>query len=412
MTDPAEEVQNDLRPLLVLSLEGLSTAAIGCYGSSWNQTPAMDQMAANGCVFDRWISTQDRRPGLPDCLANADRWLEPWKRLGSTVLISDVSHAGDVGHAEDIDPAKNETIGFDTVVQLNAATELPSQPAEEIDETRIAAQMAAVIEQDALADGDWSLMWLHTDVLTRCWDAPRSLFPIDEIELDSEPKSDLDYEPVEFPDDETRVDPIDNAEIIPPIMMGCEVPQIDLHTQDAAVHPDLVTSWMRTYGCQVRLLDLMIEILSQSLLRDDVRIMILGTSGFALGQNGFIGHRVGPLRSLDCRLPMIVSDTPSVRMPLPTPDTDLPSILHSLGNETLDWCGPKRWIDSSNESSAAIRTHSDRAVESQTSDGWFYVRDPDQSEHLFLKPDDVEDHNNVARLRPDVVESISEADRE
>ena len=261
--------------------------------------------------------------------------------------------------------------------------------------------MAAAIEQDSLTDGDWSLMWLHTNVLTQCWDAPRSLFPIDEIELDQEP--------AEFPDEETPSQTSQSEEIVPPIMPGCEVPKMDLKGQDGVAHPDLVNSWMRTYGCQVRLLDLMIEILSQSLLRDDVRIMIIGTSGFALGQNGFIGHRIGPLRSCDCRLPIIISDTSPVRMPFPTPDTDLPSILRSLGSEELDWCGPDRWIGNANDSRDSIRTHSDRAEEAQTSDGWFFVRDCDHSEHLFLKPDDVEDHNDVARLRPDVVESISDS---
>ncbi|KAA1261020.1 hypothetical protein LF1_35630 [Rubripirellula obstinata] len=392
--DSQTDLFQDGRPLLVLSIEGLATSAIGCYGSSWNQTPAMDQIAASGCVFDRWINTQDRSPGLPVCLSNLHHWLEPWRQLGSTVLISDVSCPED------------QSAAFDTVVQLNASGPLPSQPADEIDETRIAAQMAAVIEQDSLCDGDWSLMWLHTSVLTQVWDAPRSLFPIDEIELD--------LEPLEFPDQHqpSQSEPIDSAETIPAIMPTCEVPKLDLNDQrgGAGVHPDLVTSWMRTYGCQVRLLDLMIEILHQSLLREDVRIMIVGTSGFSLGQNGFIGHRAGPIRSHDCRLPIIISDTPPVRMPSPTPDTHLPAILKGLGNEQLDWCGPERWIGNASDSTDAIQTDSDRAKEVQTSAGWFFVRDCDESEHLFLKPDDVEDHNDVARLRPDIVESISDQD--
>lgn len=403
MTQRDEESNNDVsedgRPLLVLSFEGLTTSAIGCYGSSWNQTPAMDKIAASGCVFDRWINTQDRPPKLPDCLNSADHWLEPWRNLGSTVLVSDVNCP------------ENPSSAFDTVVQLRSAGKLSSQPADEIDDTRLAAQMAAVIEQDSLSDGNWSLMWLHSSVLAQCWDAPRSLFPIDEIELDG---IEFEDEPMEFPDDQSGSEPVDSAEAIPAIMPTCEVPKIDLNDQfgGPGIHPDLVTSWMRTYGCQVRLIDLMIEILHQSLLREDVRIMIMGTSGFALGQNGFIGHRAGPLRSHDCRLPIIISDTPPIRMPLPTPDTNLPSILTGLGNDQLDWCGPERWIASPGESSEdsieTIQTHSERAKEVRTSERWFFVRDHDDIEHLFLKPDDVDDHNDVARLRPDVVESISD----
>ena len=409
MTKTTEDSFKDGRPLLVLSVEGLATAAIGCYGSSWNQTPAMDQIAASGCVFDRWISTQDRNHGLPDCLVKADQWLESWKQFGSTVLISD---SGD-GDIADQGMPDHETTGFDTVVQLRSTEKIPDYPADEIDETRIAAQMAAAIEQDSLADGDWSLMWLHTNVLTQCWDAPRSLFPIDEIEFDDE----FDDEPIEFAEQEVPAEIFQVDEVVPAIMAGCEVPKIDLSQQSSAqnrqgtgTHPDLINSWMRTYGCQVRLLDLMIEILFQSMLREDVRIMILGTSGFSLGQNGFVGHRMGPLRSCDCRLPIIISDTPPVRMPSPTPDTNLPSILRSLGRAETDWCGPDRWIENSEDSSDPVRTHSDRAEDAVTNDGWFYVRDCDRSEHLFLKPDDVEDHNDVARLRPDVVESINDSE--
>jgi hypothetical protein len=37
---------------------------------------------------------------------------------------------------------------------------------------------------------------------------------------------------------------------------------------------------------------------------------------------------------------------------------------------------------------------------------WFYVRDADESEHLFLKPDDVNDFNDVGRLRGDILETF------
>jgi hypothetical protein len=44
-----------------------------------------------------------------------------------------------------------------------------------------------------------------------------------------------------------------------------------------------------------------------------------------------------------------------------------------------------------------------------TTDDWFYVRDQDESEHLFLKPDDVEDFNDVARIRVEIVEKFRDA---
>ena len=141
MTQPIEGSFKDGRPLLVISIEGLATAAIGCYGSSWNQTPAMDQIAASGCVFDRWISTQDRQPGLPDCLAKVDQWLEPWKGFGSTILISDIDvaemnaaeiDAEDAGNVENVAGNERlphrETSGFDTVFSCVQQNRSPITP--------------------------------------------------------------------------------------------------------------------------------------------------------------------------------------------------------------------------------------------------------------------------------------------
>ena len=417
----------DVRPLLVVSVSGLATASIGCYGSSWNQTPAIDSLAANGCVFDRWISTRDSNRDLPCCFDQVEPWIEPWKRAGTTIMVRE----SDRGDCVSTDQTLDGTHKFDTVIQVDSlgggnpdasqdsrAAEVGSdwphqtQPAEDIDDTRLAALMATVIEQDATTDGDWSLMWLHTDFLKKCWDAPRFLFPIDEIEFDAEPDpSGIDDE----------MDPNMDRLSLPAIMPGCEVPRINLSDIDDSTvdHPDLVNSWMRTYGCQVRLLDLMIQILTQSLIRDDVRIMVLGTSGFSLGQNGWIGHRAGPLRSVDCRLPMIIGNCGPIRMPQPTPSDQLSDILCDLGSVdtgnrsfdheggSMNWCAADRWVESPDPTQDFIQTQSDRSTSAITTPGWFYVEDHDQSEHLFLKPDDIEDYNDVARLRPDVVDTLS-----
>ena len=51
-------------------------------------------------------------------------------------------------------------------------------------------------------------------------------------------------------------------------------------------------------------------------------------------------------------------------------------------------------------------TKSDRNTHAVTTPDWFYVQDHDLSEHLYLKPDDIDDFNDVARLRPDIVEQL------
>jgi hypothetical protein len=50
-----------------------------------------------------------------------------------------------------------------------------------------------------------------------------------------------------------------------------------------------------------------------------------------------------------------------------------------------------------------IEIESARSPKNLTTDDWFFVRDHDSTEHLYSKPDDADDFNDVARVRPDIV---------
>jgi hypothetical protein len=65
---------------------------------------------------------------------------------------------------------------------------------------------------------------------------------------------------------------------------------------------------------------------------------------------------------------------------------------------------PEQWCQS--DEGTSVITQSDRTEHAVTTPDWFYVQDHDQSEHLYLKPDDIDDFNDVARLRPDIVEQL------
>lgn len=58
-----------------------------------------------------------------------------------------------------------------------------------------------------------------------------------------------------------------------------------------------------------------------------------------------------------------------------------------------------------------VPTRSDRVIAAVTTPQWFYVRELDQhgiseEEHLYLKPDDVDDFNDIGRLRLDVIDQL------
>jgi hypothetical protein len=376
------------RPLLIVTLEGLAVSALGCYGSAWNSTPAIDAIAATGCVWDRLIAATD------DPLGQFRRWisptgqpdpLAPWKAAGSAELITDDPRLIDEGVGD----------GFDRVQQIRHLSPTTKDVATEIEQTHFGQLVAAAIERDAR--GAWDLLWLHSRFLTRSWDAPRQLSLVSAEEIITEPSEEV----------ELLADPTANDEAplaaLPPWFATAEPPHVQLHRQS---HPDLITSWMMTYGCQIRLVDLLLEVLLRSIREDDPQVILAGTSGMSLGQNGWIGPHAGPLRSCDLRLPLVVSDAGPMRSPHVTSADSLARIIPSLAADTTCLVSPTRWCEADGELDPCVDTETSRAAIARTTSRWQMVRDLDGTDHLFLKPDDVEDANDVGRLRRDIVDQL------
>ena len=103
---------------------------------------------------------------------------------------------------------------------------------------------------------------------------------------------------------------------------------------------------------------------------------------------------------------MIVSDRGPLRIPHVTGSNVLPEILRALAERERPLIAEDRWSEAKNDSK--VETQSNRARYAVTTSRWFFVRDADSSEHLFLKPDDVEDFNDIGRLRHDVVQQLSD----
>lgn len=365
------------QPLIVISLEGLAASSLGCYGCSWNETPTIDRLANKGCVWDRFLATlDDPSRVLGDWIAPSAVWADQLRSsLGPIEFITDRSAKEfketcfDTIHCLPVDP-----IGSDSL------------PAQDIAETRFGQIVAAALERDRARD-PWGVLWIDSQFLTRCWDAPRELMLAED-----------DHETLDF-DEQDWADPdvagADDFSSIRP-------PQFEISNSR---NPDLVTDWMNAYACQLRLVDLLIGILLESIQVADPTLVLVGTSGFRLGQGSWIGHRQGPLRSPDVRLPLIINRGGPLHIPQLTPADELDALLKNLGDVSNPVCSPEAWNRQSSDQEV-FAIESDRATLAIANSKWFYVKDADQSEHLFLKPDDVEDFNDVGRLRSDVIANL------
>jgi hypothetical protein len=402
--------------LVIFSFDGLATSALGVYGSTWNETPTIDAIAASGVVMDRFVLSSDRGPANLANWMKGD-WIDRHSQEGPVVLVTD-------------DPDAEELAAeFDEVlfVEHKDEVEIP----DEIESTRLGQLILAAIQRDGESEDPNekpSVMWIHSRFLLDAWDAPRNLFPTEAPIVDSwkekhasgddsdddSPDDDsysdesvdddsIDDDSIDdnFDDDfEEELDLDDEDSAIDPIFSTIEPPclQCSPETDD----PDLVMSWMRTYGCQVRLIDWMIEVFLASLSDEDPQVMVVSTSGYSLGQNGWVGYRAGAIGSPQIHVPLVVSDVGPIRWPKLVGD----EMVHAALDQSLDMhVNAAMYCDQ--DESKAIETVSDRASQVVTTKDWFYCVLSDGTEHLHSKPDDVDDVNNVVRRRPDVASEFS-----
>ncbi|TWT79817.1 hypothetical protein CA13_12240 [Planctomycetes bacterium CA13] len=381
------------RKLIVISAEGLATAALGCYGSSWNPTPAIDAIAAEGVLWDRLIATRDDPVEVVRQIwANDDAsptWLDAWRANGPVELMSDNLRLND----------NRFTRAFDTALFVRREPPTASDPpCEEIEETLLAELFASLLDRIE-GESPWSAIWLHTQSLATVWDAPRWLIPDEEQDIDEEePSEETAYLP-----DPSAVEASDSTAPPPWIHNQVTPPMLQLASNE---HPDAIVSWMRTYGCQVQLFDQMIGLLMDVAEPLGITVVLLGTSGMSLGQNGWIGHRAGPLRSCHHRLPLIIGRGAPIRNGSLTCATDIAKILADMVDSNRAIIDPAQWPKRDDEYVPRVETSSSDGEYAVTTSRWYMVQQNDGKTPLFLKPDDVEDHNDVSRVRPDVIDKL------
>ncbi|EMI20987.1 sulfatase, partial [Rhodopirellula maiorica SM1] len=220
------------RKMIVISVEGLAASALGCYGASWNETPAIDLIASRGCLWDRAIAEHD--DGLkvladwirPPASHDPDHWIPRWNELGAVELVTDDPRLSQQSLDDDFDQS--------WLIELDPP-DAETLPAEELEETHLASLFASLFSR--IEDPDpAAVWWLHTQSLVKCWDAPRWLVPLDADELSAgEPSEELDLLPetdMEFDEAECEMPPWVFPDVVPP--------QVTLTERS---HPDLAVAW-------------------------------------------------------------------------------------------------------------------------------------------------------------------------
>ncbi|GIW92321.1 MAG: hypothetical protein KatS3mg110_0362 [Pirellulaceae bacterium] len=390
-------MQNDgltSRKALVVMLDGLSPAFLGPYGATWVETPAWNELAAEGFLFDfawtisaslqdiyqgYWQAARYRAgpPGSPLHAAPFHLARCMSEHSVRTVLATDEPSLAESGLAQEFE----ERHFFDVSANRSAATDCQ--------ETAVGQCLAAAWEivEKLLGQAEPFLFWLHLRALLAEWDAPQAL----RAQLQDEG----DPEPAEY--------------LVPP-----------LGEWPATPDPDTLWTLRAAYAAQVMAVDAALGIFLQTVQQyagsDDALLLVVGAPrGYALADHCFVGPEPPRLYSDVLHVPLVVrTPDPETRMgrsPLLVEPADVCSALAEWWNPAAQhlsgkggWCW--RIINQqAGETSMPVIAQGkvDRSVRT---DNWL-LRWESESPQLFVKPSDRYDVNDVARRCPEEAQQLA-----
>ncbi len=441
--------------LLVIAVDGLRASALGAYGNTSYDTPAIDRLAAEGFLADWCFADSPELASVYRSLWQSTHVLRPESHVESrlslplwlgqqgyaTTLVTDEprlaahpdadqfdecvelplwpvsrpSHEPDRRSPDDLcgvgRPAHNEVgrpahneVGRPAHNKPGAA----SDRAEDISQTALARLMAAACEciaQPVVSPDDDrdrpQLVWAHARGMYGRWDAPLELQEPLRDEGDPEP-----YDDVEPPD----------------VVLG----------KDS--DPDTVFRYACAYAAQVMVLDACIDGLmaaADATWPDgNWLLMLVGTRGFPLGEHGRVGGvddrlfadmlhvpwlirfpagagRLVRTRGLASHVDLLPTLIDWLAGTPPAAGVDGLSILPLLRTPRPDWrdavisAGPTgaRAIRTADWCLQCLRPEDDRS------------RPPHEppTASLYVRPDDRWEANDVAKLCPDEVTDLAQA---
>jgi arylsulfatase A-like enzyme len=388
--------------ILVIVVDGLRASALGAYGNTSISTPALDHFASSGLLLDwcfapsaeladiyraLWQSTHPARPIHAATSASLPRALAA--NGYATILVTDEPQLTAIAAASD----------FDQCLQLHDSMPIgaPIERANDVSHTSMARLFGStcdLISSPVQVSNAKSplFIWTHSRGMYGPWDAPLEL-------------------------QQSLLDEGD-----PPPVQSTALPDLMISPSD---DPDVAFRFASAYAAQTLVLDEcwdgVLQTLATAADSDDWIVVLIGARGFPLGEHRHIGGIDLRLYSEQLHVPWIIRLPGGLgrlaRSGLLTTHLDLmPTLLGAIGQAAAN-AAPA--LDGSN--ALPLVTHSRPAwraelvAKSEPGDqvvrtaDWCLRLDARSSTggELYVRPDDRWEANDVAKLCPDVVESLA-----
>jgi arylsulfatase A-like enzyme len=405
--------------ILIVSVDGLRASSLGAYGNTAFATPSFDEFAAKSFLLDSCYAPAVELPDVYRALWQARYPLRPAGGVMSPTLPQFLISRGYRATLVTDERQLSDSVaagGFDEMVDVRAPPDHDKASARVGDTTQtsmarlFAAACEAVVERHQASHGiaDSSvqskprLVWLHSQGMYGPWDAP--------LELQ---RSLLD-------------------EGDPPPLESAAPPSLNI---DNADDPDAVFQYTCAYAAQVMVLDdcwrVLMEAIDSIHSPDGWLVVLIGTRGFPLGEHGRIGGVDARLYCEQLHVPWIIRFPsglgrlarsaaltshidllPTIRAWLDDAGASTPERVDGMSVLALARSARAEWREAliaTSASSRAIRTpawclrQDAPFVESLSETAAGQV-----AGELYVRPDDRWEANDVAKLCPDVVETLSQ----
>jgi arylsulfatase A-like enzyme len=391
--------------ILVVVVDGLRASALGSYGNTSFPTPALDRFAADSFLLDWCYAPSPDLAGIyralwrsapPSPDLNADSLTRVLTEKGyATTLITDDPQL------EKLQSAR----AFDQYLQLAGPQTAAASPARaaDVSQTSLAHLFATALGAiSSTASASPQFVWVHARGLYGPWDAP--------LDLQHSLLDEGDPPPVES--------------VTPPDFIVAD-------TDD----PDLAFRYACAYAAQAMVLDEcwegFIKGIETARAADHWLVMLLGARGFPLGEHRRIGGIDPRLFGEQLHVPWLIRFPDGLGQlarssQLVSHFDVVPTLLESIGIRAQEGAPSSDGIGVLKLATAALKPPWRDALVSTSNEGhrairtadWFLrsnsATPADESasiapphDELYVRPDDRWEANDVAKLCPDVVETLS-----